>query len=129
MTFACLLALLAAVEVDLSGVWQLAESNETATAVSCPIAVPGDVHTALYSSGRIDDPFWGCNETNVQWVAKSDWTLSRTFEVPNGFVARKRIVCEAEDVDTFSEIFLNGEKIGETSDPVSRDGHLTSRES
>lgn len=61
-----------AVELDLAGEWTLSGSNEVGAAISCPIAVPGDVHSALFKAKLISDPFWGCNETNVQWVADPD---------------------------------------------------------
>ena len=108
----------AAEEVDLAGVWRVAST--TNPAVSCDITVPGDVHSALFAAKLIPDPFWGCNETNVQWVAKEDWVLSRTFDVPAGLLSKRRVVLEIEDADTFANIYLNGVKVGETSDRFAR---------
>ena len=108
----------AAEVVDLAGVWRVESS--TNAALSCDISVPGDVHTALLASKLMPDPYWGCDETNVQWVAKEDWVLSRAFEVSRGFLQKKRIVLEIEDADTFADIYLNGEKVGETTDRFAR---------
>ncbi|HEY8286849.1 MAG TPA: hypothetical protein VIJ28_20860, partial [Chloroflexota bacterium] len=33
-----------------------------------PVAVPGDVHTALIAAGRIPDPFYDRNEVECAWV-------------------------------------------------------------
>ena len=80
--------------VDLAGTWRL--SPFTNAAQTCAVQVPGDVHTALLAAGRIPDPYWGCNETNVQWVAQADWVFARAFDVSPAFVARKRVVLEVE---------------------------------
>jgi len=66
-------------EISLAGVWQV--NSVGRPSVTCPVDVPGDVHTALFAAQLIPDPYWGCNETNVQWVAKEDWAFARTFQV------------------------------------------------
>ena len=104
--------------LDLGGLWRLAcVSND---AVACDIRVPGDVHSALFAAKLMPDPYWGCNETNVQWIAREDWAVSRTFDVNAGFLAKRRIVLEAEDVDTFADIYLNGVKAGVASNRFAR---------
>ena len=104
--------------VDLSGTWRLAPVTNLSDA--CAVEVPGDVHTALFAAGRIPDPYWGCNETNVQWVAQTDWVFARAFDVSSAFAARKRVVLEVEDADTFADIYLNGVKVGETANRFAR---------
>ena len=104
--------------VDLSGTWRL--SLATNAAETCAVEVPGDVHTALFAAGRIPDPYRGCNETNVQWVAKEDWAFARSFDVAPEFLAKKRVVLEIEDADTFADVYLNGVKVGETSNRFAR---------
>ena len=114
----CALSIWAADVVDLAGGWRV--SSLANPSVSCDVSVPGDVHSALYKAGRMPDPFWGCNETNVQWVAKEDWVFSRTFEIDPSFLSKKRIVLEIEDADTFADIYLNGMKVGATSNRFAR---------
>jgi beta-mannosidase len=114
----CALSIWAADVVDLAGGWRV--SSLANPSVSCDVSVPGDVHSALYKAGRMPDPFWGCNETNVQWVAKEGWVFSRTFEIDPSFLSQKRIVLEIEDADTFADIYLNGMKVGETSNRFRR---------
>lgn len=105
-----------AVELDLAGDWTLSGSNEVGQAISCPIAVPGDVHSALFKAKLMPDPFWGCNETNVQWVGRHDWTIERTFDVSAELLSHKKIILRLEDCDTFATIFVNGRKVGSASD-------------
>ena len=104
--------------VDLAGTWRL--SPFTNAAQTCAVQVPGDVHTALLDAGRIPDPYWGCNETNVQWVGQTDWVFARAFDVAPDFLAKRRIVLEIEDADTFADIYLNGVKVGATSNRFAR---------
>lgn len=105
--------------VDLAGEWRLEVVGET-NVPPCKATVPGDVYSALYDAGQIPDPYWGCNETNVQWVAQRDWVFSRTFEVGEDFIAKKRIVLEIEDADTFADIYVNGVKTGTLSNRFAR---------
>ena len=105
-----------AVELDLAGEWTLSGSNEVGQAISCPIAVPGDVHSALFKAKLMPDPFWGCNETNVQWIGRHDWTIERTFDVSAELLAHRKIILRLEDCDTFADIFVNGAKVGSTCD-------------
>ena len=104
----------AAAEIDLAGEWRLSGADEHGAAIECAVAVPGDVHSALLGAKLIPDPFWGCNETNVQWVGKCDWTLTREFDVPADFLAAKSIILRLDDVDTFAIVRVNGEVAGET---------------
>ena len=86
----------AAAQIDLAGDWRLSGTDERGSAVECAAAVPGDVHSALLRANLIPNPFWGCNETNVQWVGFHDWTLSREFDVTPEFLAHFGAVDEAE---------------------------------
>ena len=102
--------------LDLSGEWRLAGLDERGAPLSCPAAVPGDVHGALFAAGRMPDPFLGRNEERVQWVARRDWTFSRSFDVPEVFLRHVSVILRLEDCDTFATVFVNGKKLGETRD-------------
>ncbi len=108
--------LFATAEIDLAGEWRLSGTDAKGEALACPAVVPGDVHSALRKAGLIPDPFWGANETNVQWIGFHDWTLSREFDVSPDFLAHDEIVLRAEDVDCFADVSVNGQPIGATCD-------------
>lgn len=75
-----------------------------------PATVPGGVHTDLLALGRIPDPFVADNELRVQWVAEADWEYRGVFEAsPAG-----RMFLVADGLDTLAEVFLNGQRLGET---------------
>ena len=107
-------------ELSLSGEWTLSGSNDVGAVVSCPIAVPGDVHSALFKAKLIPDPFWGCNETNVQWVGRHDWTVRRSFQASPELMGKKSVVLRLEDCDTFCTVRINGHVVGKTHDRFQR---------
>ena len=52
-----------------------------------PATVPGFIHTDLMANGIIDDPYYGTNETDVQWVGDSVWfyeTTVKKSDLPDG---------------------------------------------
>ena len=106
----------AVAQIDLAGDWQLSGTSESGAAIECSAAIPGDVHSALHKAHLIADPFWGCNETNLQWIGFHDWTLTREFDVSPEFLAHDEIVLRAEDVDCFADIFVNGRLVGSAND-------------
>ena len=115
---AAVAAAASAAEIDLAGTWNLVKKDDPK--VACPIAVPGGVHSALVKAGVVKDAFWGQNEKDVQWIGRCDWNISRTFDIPAAFLAKKEIVLRLEDCDCFAAIFVNGEKVGETTDRFQR---------
>lgn len=75
-----------------------------------PATVPGGVHTDLLALGRIPDPFVADNELKVQWVAEADWEYRGVFEASPG----GRMFLVADGLDTLTEVYLNGQRLGET---------------
>jgi beta-mannosidase len=108
---AVLVRLAASERLDLAGTWALTLPAEPQFA-AVPLAVPGDVHSALLAAGRIPDPYWGDHERVVQWVGMKDWLAVRTFDAPASLRARRLVTLRLEDVDTFCDLTLNGELIG-----------------
>ena len=43
------------------------------------IPVPGDVHRALISAGRIPDPYYDRNESACAWMEEREWWYRLTF--------------------------------------------------
>jgi len=76
--------------------------------------VPGTVHTDLYKNVKIDDPFYRSNEKDLQWIDQVDWEYRKTFFVNQRPKPGEKLVLVFEGIDTYSEIFLNGQPILET---------------
>ena len=75
--------------------------------------VPGDIHNALFKAGMIADPYYSENSKECSWVAEKDWCYFKTFRLPCNFIREKTSIV-FEGIDTYSDIWLNGEKIGQT---------------
>jgi beta-mannosidase len=75
-----------------------------------PAEVPGCVHTDLLKNKLIEDPFFGTNEKELQWIDKTDWEYETSFNT--GFtLPQKHALLEFKGLDTYADIFLNEEKI------------------
>jgi beta-mannosidase len=70
--------------------------------------VPGTVHTDLLSARLIPDPYKGAPEAGLQWIGLADWEYRTRFDAPRQ-AARSDLVFEG--IDTFAEVWLNGEKV------------------
>jgi beta-mannosidase len=69
--------------------------------------VPGCVHTDLLANGLIEDPFFGENERNLQWVELEDWEYRVDFDLSDGILGHDRIDLLFEGLDTYATVFLN----------------------
>lgn len=72
-----------------------------------PATVPGNVHTDLMAIGSIEDPFFGLNERNVQWIDKEDWLYDLHFEVTEAQQQRARRELAFYGLDTYADVYLN----------------------
>jgi len=70
--------------------------------------VPGTVHTDLFANKLIPDPYVGAPEAGLQWIGLADWEYRTQFDAPRR-AARSDLVFEG--LDTFAEVWLNGEKL------------------
>ena len=89
------------VAVDLSGEWLLSSvENDHSTTIT----IPGDVHSALRDAKIIPDPYFGRNENDVQWVARRDWVIERSFHIDD---VDAHWYLDVDYLDTVAVIFLN----------------------
>ncbi len=77
--------------------------------------VPGSIHLDLLSNDEIKNPFIGTNEEDLRWISARDWDYKLTFKVEKKIFEQKNIFILFEGVDTYSEIFLNDQKILSTN--------------
>ena len=74
--------------------------------------VPGDISADLLAAGIIPDPFFSDNFKSLGWIHERDWTYTAEFsgEELDGEITELIL----EEVDVFSEVYLNGELLGST---------------
>ena len=51
--------------------------------------VPGNIHLDLINNELIPDPFFGNNESELQWISDRDWTY-RLFFTPDKKIQDRR---------------------------------------
>ncbi|WP_083940911.1 beta-mannosidase [Pseudoduganella violaceinigra] len=73
--------------------------------------VPGTVHTDLLANRLIPDPYVGAPEAGLQWIGLADWEYKTHFDVPAAQLRAARSEMVFEGLDTFAEVWLNGEKL------------------
>ena len=76
-----------------------------------PAKVPGTVHTDLLQNKIIPDPFFSNNEKELQWIENEDWQYETKFTVSKSELSNENCVLKFEGLDTYAEVFLNGNKI------------------
>lgn len=73
--------------------------------------VPGTVHTDLYAHKLIADTYTGAPEAGLQWIGLADWEYRAHFNAPRTAMRAARSDLVFEGLDTFAEVWLNGEKL------------------
>ena len=74
-------------------------------------AVPGTVHSDLFANELIPDPYVGAPEAGLQWIGLADWEYRTRFDAPRNASGAARSDLVFEGLDTFAEVWLNGEKL------------------
>ena len=73
--------------------------------------VPGNIHLDLINNELIPDPFFGNNESELQWISDRDWTYRLFFTPDKEIQDRKNKEICFHGIDTYADIFLNNKKI------------------
>lgn len=105
---------------DLGGDWLLSVWRDGPSPIlpeaeaiaerTIPAGVPGSVHVDLERAGVIPDPLIDRNELDVQWVGRTDWTLSRVLEWDGALPERVDLVFDG--IDTVAEVEVDGGLVG-----------------
>lgn len=112
---------------NLSGEWKLyiAENCECASyaddicdengvishgITSIKGAVPGNFELDMHRAGLIGDPFFGTNPLEIQKLENRHLWYAREFDYSG--TDTKNTYLLFEGIDTFADVYLNGEKIG-----------------
>ncbi len=88
--------------------WQFREAGKTEWHKA---AVPGCVHTDLLANKLIEDPFYRDNEKKQQWIGKTNWEYTTTFNVTPQIIGREKVELVFEGLDTYAQIYLNDQLI------------------
>ncbi|HEY4431930.1 MAG TPA: glycoside hydrolase family 2 protein, partial [Paenibacillus sp.] len=72
-----------------------------------PATVPGTVHTDLLKNRKIEDPFYGTNEHDLQWIDKKDWEYRATVQLGEEWSGLTRTELIFEGLDTYADVYVN----------------------
>lgn len=84
------------------------EFSQAGTDKWLPATVPGTVHQDLIRHQLLPDPFYGTNESKIQWVENEDWEYRTTFNVSEEQLIRDDAQLIFEGLDTYADVYLNG---------------------
>ena len=110
-------------ESSLDGAWSLKffpqgpeavttpAQADAAEGVTIPATVPGNVEIDLQAAGLIADPMVGRNIYLLRKWEGYQWCYRKTFTAPS-VKPGQRSILSFGGVDTFAEIWLNGQKVG-----------------
>ncbi len=76
--------------------------------------IPGSVYSFLLDAGKMEDPYFRDNELRALELIKEDYSFQRAFDADEAILACEHQILRFDGVDTVSEIYLNGTKIGTT---------------
>ncbi|MQY80488.1 MAG: glycoside hydrolase family 2 protein [Bacteroidetes bacterium] len=112
------------ISIEINSNWKFKQADKYEW---LPATIPGTVHTDLLNNGKIEDPYYRLNEKDQQWIDKADWEYQTTFNVTSGIMAKNNIWLEFMGLDTYADIYLNGQKIL-TADNMFREWRVDCKE-
>lgn len=74
-------------------------------------SVPGSVHWDLIRSGDLDDPYFGRQSLNAEWVPQRQWVYRTTVRTPPDW-SGSRVFLEVDGTDYEADVFLDGIQLG-----------------
>ncbi|WP_367387969.1 glycoside hydrolase family 2 protein [Lewinella sp. LCG006] len=90
---------------SLSTGWTI-KSTEFSDAEELSTPVPSTVQEVLSRSGLLPDPYYGTNETEVQWVGERNWEYNLFF-TPAAFDTKRAYRLNFTGLDTYAKVYLN----------------------
>lgn len=78
--------------------------------------VPCTMYGTLLDHGLIEDPFWRMNEEKYTALSEKDCVFESVFQADGTILEREHAFLRFYGLDTLCHIWLNGKKLGYTSD-------------
>ena len=77
--------------------------------------IPGSIHTNLYASKLIPDPYVGYNDENLRYLVNDKWIFTKNFSLSSEFLSLDEHEIIFDQIDTISNITINGCPVGKTT--------------
>lgn len=69
--------------------------------------IPSTNYNDLMFTGKITDPFLGCNNVNLSWIDEADWEYMLSIKVDEINIKNKHVDLVFEGLDTYADIYVN----------------------
>ena len=69
--------------------------------------VPGTIHTDLFLNHQIEDPFYGNNEKQLQWIEEQYWVYETKFSISKKELTTQNKELVFYGLDTDAKVYLN----------------------
>lgn len=80
--------------------------------IDLQVNLPSEAHADLYAAGLIPHPYGeGDEEKQLQWIPQHQWDYNLKFDVDNKVWNQDNIELIFKGLDTYADVWLNGEKI------------------
>ena len=80
--------------------------------IDLQVNIPSEAHADLYAAGLIPHPYGeGDEEQQLQWIPQHQWDYLLKFDVDNKVWNQDNIDLIFKGLDTYADVWLNGEKI------------------
>ncbi len=111
----CVLCVLCACSGKNSNVQSLNQGWNLTTdtlSINLQVNLPSEAHADLYAAGFIPHPYGeGDEEQQLQWIPQHQWDYYLKFDVDKNIWQKDNIDLIFNGLDTYADIWLNGEKI------------------
>ena len=80
--------------------------------IDLQVNLPSEAHADLFAAGLIPHPYGeGDEEKQLQWIPQHQWDYNLKFDVDNKVWNQDNIELIFKGLDTYADVWLNGEKI------------------
>ena len=79
--------------------------------IDLQVVIPSVIQADLFENGLIPHPYYGKVEQDLQWIPQQTWDYSLKFNVKNDVWKNEHIDLIFNGLDTYADVWLNGEKI------------------
>ncbi|KAH9422748.1 hypothetical protein DERP_003428 [Dermatophagoides pteronyssinus] len=86
--------------------WNVFDSNKRSNSI--PAKVPGTIYSDLVNAGILNELYKDFNDVKYRWVSYSNWTYSKSFDLPKKLLNYDQIYLTCHGLDTIANITLNG---------------------
>ena len=92
------------ITLNLNDKWEFKSPNGKSF---LPAKIPGCIHLDLLDHDMIEDPFFGENEKDVQWISKRNWNYRCKLFIKEDLFSKKYKHITFNGIDTFAKVYLN----------------------